>query len=295
MHAAEEIPMLQCNISYHDILRDGQICQPPRPSLLAVTMLTKSSDPAASYSSGLERSIPPHPAIVQRRMELLVSDMLTRALSLIASGKSENAKRLLEETRSTLRGLGQGNLPNNNSNNNVDNTNTNNHNNNSSHNVSRPSSSQKGNVHPNTSAPLGSSPNLDSGLGLTDSRYGTQSSASGSTSTMGYGRPRMPTFTSAKLTPPATGPMMQFAVNPTVVSALLSDIDMALEWIAYPEIFNNDSRKATLQSIDVILTQRAFTARSPTEKLWAERVDGICSMLNRAAQSHATGEDDAYQ
>lgn len=284
MHAAEEMPILQCNISFNDILRDGQICQPPRPSLLAVTMLTKSSDPAGNYGSGAERSIPPHPAIVQRRMELLVSDMLTRALSLISSGKNENAKRLLEETKSTLRGLGKGNLPNNN----------NNH---------RPSSSSQkvasGNVHPNTSASLGSATNYDAMTAQTMENY-ARNGAPGGANGIGYGmaphRQRMPMYSSANGAPsPLPGTTMQLSINPTILNALLVDIDMALEWIAYPEIFNNDSRKATLQSIDVISTQRAFTARSPMEKSWAERVGGICSMLNKAAQSHVSGEDDAYQ
>jgi len=44
-------------------------------------------------------------------MELLTSDMLTRALTLISRGQHERAQTLLVETRTILRGLGKGGLP----------------------------------------------------------------------------------------------------------------------------------------------------------------------------------------
>ena len=40
-------------------------------------------------------------------------------------------------------------------------------------------------------------------------------------------------------------------------------------------MFGRDSRKAVLQAIGVISSQRAFTFRTPIEGLWAGRVGGV--------------------
>ncbi|CAK1364725.1 unnamed protein product [Cercospora beticola] len=107
--SVEELPLLQADLTWNDILRDGIMSQSPRPSLLAITML-----PTSSRKSSLKPStppIPPHPLVVQRRMELLTSDMLSRALGLVARGQNDRAHHLLAETRSILKGLGKGGLP----------------------------------------------------------------------------------------------------------------------------------------------------------------------------------------
>lgn len=44
-------------------------------------------------------------------MELLTSDMLTRAMTLVSRGQHERAHHLLHETRTILKGLGKGGLP----------------------------------------------------------------------------------------------------------------------------------------------------------------------------------------
>jgi hypothetical protein len=105
----EEVPLLQADLTYCDILRDGFLTHLPRPSLLTITML-----PANRRSKNLRPvtpPIPPHPSIVQRRMELLTSDMLTRALTLVSRGQHERAHHLLHETRMILKGMGKGGLP----------------------------------------------------------------------------------------------------------------------------------------------------------------------------------------
>ncbi|KXS94426.1 hypothetical protein AC578_3545 [Pseudocercospora eumusae] len=108
--SVEELPILQAGLVWGDILREGVTTQLARPSLLAITML-----PAASKKAHNGRPttppIPPHPSVVQRRMELLTSDMLARALSLVSSGQNDRAHHLLAETRSILKGLGKGGLP----------------------------------------------------------------------------------------------------------------------------------------------------------------------------------------
>ncbi|KAK5135520.1 hypothetical protein LTR08_005155 [Meristemomyces frigidus] len=108
--SVEELPLIQADLAWGDILREGNLAQLPRPSLLAITMLpssTKRNPPSRASSP----PIPPHPSIVQRRMELLTSDMLSRALTLVARGQNDRASHLLAETRSILKGLGKGGLP----------------------------------------------------------------------------------------------------------------------------------------------------------------------------------------
>ena len=107
--SVEELPLLQADLGWGDILRDGNLAQLPRPSLLAITMLPAPGKKHHARPSS--PPIPPHPSIVQRRMELLTSDMLSRALTLVARGQNDRASHLLGETRSILKGLGKGGLP----------------------------------------------------------------------------------------------------------------------------------------------------------------------------------------
>jgi len=68
------------------------------------------------------------------------------------------------------------------------------------------------------------------------------------------------------------------------VSALETELDSSLEWIAHPAVFSRDSRKAVLQAIGVISSQRAYTFRTPIESLWAERIGGIKKMADKAKE-----------
>ncbi|TKA81294.1 hypothetical protein B0A55_02862 [Friedmanniomyces simplex] len=108
--SVEELPLIQADVSWGDILREGNLAQLPRPSLLAITMLPSSAK-RSPHARPATPPIPPHPSIVQRRMELLTSDMLSRALALVARGQPDRANHLLAETRSILKGLGKGGLP----------------------------------------------------------------------------------------------------------------------------------------------------------------------------------------
>ncbi|KAJ4166914.1 hypothetical protein NW765_008840 [Fusarium oxysporum] len=107
--SVEEVPLIQADLSWGDILREGTVTHMPRPSLLAITMLPVSGGSKKAWQNS--PPIPPHPSIVQRRMELLTSDMLTRALTLVSRGQHDRAHTLLNETRSILKGLGKGGLP----------------------------------------------------------------------------------------------------------------------------------------------------------------------------------------
>lgn len=105
--SVEELPLIQADLGWSDVLRQGNLAHLPRPSLLAITVL-----PLAKPGTVLQSPpIPPHPSVVQRRMELLTSDMLTRALTLVARGQHDRASHLLAETRLILHGLSKGSLP----------------------------------------------------------------------------------------------------------------------------------------------------------------------------------------
>ena len=234
----EEVPLLQADVTYGDILRDGTVTQLPRPSLLAITMLP-ASHKSKQNGRPITPLIPPHPSIVQRRMELLTSDMLGRALTLVSRGQHERAHHLLHETRTILKGLAKGGLP------------------------PIPTSNTKSHSTP-------------------DSATGAPSSPRSATSE------RQP---SPHLEGSAIGPGS--GVDASIMSALDSDIESSLEWISHPAVFSRDSRKAVLQSIGVIASQRGYTFRTPAEALWADRISGIKRMTERAREWRETGDDGA--
>jgi hypothetical protein len=73
-------------------------------------------------------------------------------------------------------------------------------------------------------------------------------------------------------------------IDGRTVTALESELESSLEWINHPAVFGRDSRKAVLQAIGVISSQRAYTFRTPIEALWAERVGGVRRMAERARE-----------
>ena len=228
----EEVPLIQADLTYGDILRDGTLTHPSRPSLLAITML-----PASSKSKSSQRTstppIPPHPSIVQRRMELLTSDMLTRALTLVSRGQHDRAHHLLKETRTILKGLGKGGLP------------------------PLPQAGKAPSVPNGTQADGTTTPERQSSMS-SDSGPGV-SHASG--------------------------------IDPTTLNALDTELEASLEWINHPAVFGRDSRKAVLQAIGVIASQRGYTFRTPAESLWAGRVGGVKKLTKHSRDWRDAGDE----
>ncbi|KAF3770157.1 hypothetical protein M406DRAFT_325617 [Cryphonectria parasitica EP155] len=257
--SVEEVPLIQADLTWGDILRDGAAMHLPRPSLLAITMLPASSNKKSWNGSP---PIPPHPHIVQRRMELLTSDMLTRALTLVSRGQHDRAHTLLNETRSILKGLGKGGLP------------------------PVPAMPPKS----NPSTPLNVQNESSPTAALTPDRKHTPSpTAAGPANS---GNSAVPNGFQPSAIPrsrsndaiglggmgPAAG------IDVTTVSALDAELDSALEWINHPAVFGRDSRKAVLQAIGVISSQRAFTFRTPIEGLWAARVGGVKKLTEKSRE-----------
>jgi len=227
--SVEEVPMLQAGLVFNDILREGAITQLPRPSLLAITMLP-TSPKARITSHPITPPIPPHPSVVQRRLELLTSDMLTRALTLVSRGKHERAEHLLRETRSILKGLAKGGLP---------------------------------------PLPQRALPHRDSGRSHAPSTQSTLSTSGSSPTTLEIHERRVPSPLPNNSFTPATG------IDHATMSALDAELESSLEWINHPAVFGRDSRKAVLQAIGIISSQRAYTTRTSLESLWASRISGV--------------------
>jgi hypothetical protein len=236
--SVEEVPLIQADLTYGDILREGTLSHLPRPSLLAITLL-----PSGPKKSPTGRPptppIPPHPHVVQRRMELLTSDMLTRALTLVSRGQHERAHHLLKETRSILKGLGKGGLP--------------------------------------PIPPVGHRSATGS---IGDSSPTTNSNS-------GELRQRTPSPHADGPFTPATG------IDARTMRALDAELESSLEWINHPAVFGRDSRKAVLQAIGIISSQRAYTFRSPSESLWAERITGVKRLSERARDWRESGDQEA--
>ncbi|KAK3368080.1 hypothetical protein B0H63DRAFT_68591 [Podospora didyma] len=256
--SVEEVPLIQADLCWGDILRDGT-SQHTRPSLLAITMLPASN---SKKPWGNSPPIPPHPHIVQRRMELLTSDMLTRALTLVSRGQHDRAHTLLNETRSILKGLGKGGLPP------VPPT--------PAGNKSQPST-----PHPSNDA----SPTLAG----TPDRKNTPSPTSASQNTNnGFPGPLLPRSRSNDgLGLASMGTAAGIDAN--TVAALDAELESSLEWINHPAVFGRDSRKAVLQAIGVISSQRAFTFRTPIESLWAGRVSGVKKLTSKSREWREEG------
>ena len=247
--SVEEVPLIQADLVYGDILREGALGHFPRPSLLAITML-----PAMNKKSRiLTPPIPPHPSVVQRRMELLTSDMLTRALTLVSRGQHERAHHLLHETRSILKGLGKGGLP------------------------------------PLPPPPKGNLPPPPPGApkdGSHDPPSSNSSAKSGEAPLSEHRRTPSPAHPdSSNLFTPATG------IDATTMAALDAELESSLEWISHPAVFGRDSRKAVLQAIGVISSQRAYTFRSPSEALWAGRIPGVRRLAEKSREWREGGDE----
>lgn len=259
--SVEEVPLIQADITWGDILRDGTT-QHTRPSLLAITMLPATAN-QKNKSWGNSPPIPPHPSIVQRRMELLTSDMLTRALTLVSRGQHDRAHTLLNETRSILKGLGKGGLP-----------------------PVPPmpfSKSQPSTPHPGNE---GHSPTT---TGSPDRKH-TPSPTQSATSAALNGFPAPGITHSRSNDGLGMGGMGTAAgIDAPTVSALDAELESSLEWINHPAVFGRDSRKAVLQAIGVISSQRAFTFRTPIERLWAGRVGGVKRLTEKSREWREEG------
>ncbi|TVY43736.1 hypothetical protein LOCC1_G005187 [Lachnellula occidentalis] len=253
----EEVPLIQADLTWGDILRDGTLTHLPRPSLLAITMLPATPNQKKSAWPNTPH-IPPHPSVVQRRMELLTSDMLTRALTLVSRGQHDRAQHLLNETRSILKGLGKGGLPP----------------------IPPPSQSQKSPYRASTVEGLSPTTSTTPDRRRTPSPTSATNTAASHQSVGAIPRHHSNDALQMNSSP---------GIDPTTVAALDSELESSLEWINHPAVFGRDSRKAVLQAIGVISSQRGYTFRTSIESLWSGRVSGVKRLTERSREWREEG------
>ena len=93
----DEVPVFEVDGSFYDPSAGRHITRLAHPVLLTVTIMP-------SNASRTRTITPPgsDPDIVRRRMELLASDMITRALVLVSRKNHQQAQKILVETRRIL-------------------------------------------------------------------------------------------------------------------------------------------------------------------------------------------------
>ena len=90
----DEVPVFEVDGSFYDPSAGRHVTRLTHPVLLTVTLVPpRSRSPAPPGSD---------PDIVRRRMELLTSDMITRALVLVSRKNHQQAQKILVETRRIL-------------------------------------------------------------------------------------------------------------------------------------------------------------------------------------------------
>lgn len=242
IQSIEEVPLLQADLSYTEVQSEDTTTQLSRPSLLTITMLPASRK-SRQNGRPMTPPIPPHPSIVQRRMELLTSDMLSRALTLVSKQQHDRAHHLLAETRTILKGLAKGGLP------------------------PLPPSAGTG-VSKRNTPPV---PLKHPG----GSRAASPETQGDRHSDSDCGTP----------VPRTSG------VDHIIMNALDADIESSLEYINHPLVFSRDSRKAVLEAIGVISSQRAYTFRTASESIWADRISGVRRLTEASRDWREAGDE----
>ncbi|KAF8892284.1 Pleckstrin homology domain-containing protein [Infundibulicybe gibba] len=92
----DEVPVVEVDGAFFDPAASKNVSRLAHPVLLTVTLLPASS------ASPRQPSVVSDPIIVRRRMELLASDMITRALVLVSRRNFPQAQNILGETKRIL-------------------------------------------------------------------------------------------------------------------------------------------------------------------------------------------------
>jgi len=90
----DEVPVFEVDGSFFDPAAAKHVSRLTHPVLLTVTLLP--------MTGGRSPTNPSDPVIVRRRMELLASDMITRALVLVSRKNFPQAQKIMSETKRIL-------------------------------------------------------------------------------------------------------------------------------------------------------------------------------------------------
>lgn len=92
----DEVPVLEVDGSFYDPAATKQVSRLAHPVLLTITLLPMTTPGSPKPPK------PSDPVIVRRRMELLASDMITRALVLVSRKNFPQAQKIMNETKRIL-------------------------------------------------------------------------------------------------------------------------------------------------------------------------------------------------
>ncbi|KAL4078609.1 Pleckstrin homology domain-containing protein [Scleroderma yunnanense] len=92
----DEVPVFEVDGSFFDPAAGRHVSRLAHPVLLTITLMPSSG------SSSPKPTKPSDPVIVRRRMELLASDMITRALVLVSRRNFPQAQKIINETKRIL-------------------------------------------------------------------------------------------------------------------------------------------------------------------------------------------------
>lgn len=92
----DEVPVFEVDGSFYDPSASKQVSRLAHPVLLTITLLPQTTTPSPKPVK------PSDPVIVRRRMELLASDMITRALVLVSRKNYPQAQKIMNETKRIL-------------------------------------------------------------------------------------------------------------------------------------------------------------------------------------------------
>ncbi|KAK0548396.1 hypothetical protein OC861_000553 [Tilletia horrida] len=94
----EDIAVLEVDASYRDTTSGRTPYRTPQATVLTLEIDAAAADPLSEASAGMA-AVLADPSVTRRRIEILVSDMITRALSLAMRHNDPQALAVLSETR----------------------------------------------------------------------------------------------------------------------------------------------------------------------------------------------------
>ena len=96
----EEVPVLEVDAGFKDPIAQQSVTRMLNPTILTLEVDPNTPDPTvANESSSAVVATLADPVVTRRRLEILVSDMITRALLLVSRNNHAQAQRLLAEIR----------------------------------------------------------------------------------------------------------------------------------------------------------------------------------------------------
>lgn len=98
----DEIPVVEVDGSFFDPAASKQVSRLAHPVLLTVTLMPISLSPGGVAAPPRPPSHTSDPVIVRRRMELLASEMISRALVLVTKGNHQQGRVIFAETKRIL-------------------------------------------------------------------------------------------------------------------------------------------------------------------------------------------------